>query len=209
MDIPARFGRSAYKIELKEKEKKSPASGSAGLRRLTDRIELSARINTTAQASASNAFRAVMEEPDNEVTSTIRNIPIFDGTKPENYREWSSKTRVVLSMSNKDVFDVVNGSVKPVPAITDSDTRNSPTNLVEIQRWKQACKTLFSVLYLVTSVYAATLVRQYEERNSAGGLVHGQKAWNALYTKYKQQQGSTAGLLREDCELPGGGRAKS
>ena len=85
-------------------------------------IVLSARINTAAQASTSNAFRAVMEEPGNVVTSTTRNIPRFDGTRPENYREWSSKTRVVLSMSNKDVFDVLNGSVEPVPAITDSDT---------------------------------------------------------------------------------------
>ena len=77
-----------------------------------------------------------MEEHGNVVTSTIRNIPRFDGIKPENYREWSSKTRVVLSTSNKDLFGVLNGSVKPVPAITDSDTPDTPTNLVEIQRWK-------------------------------------------------------------------------
>ena len=55
---------------------------------------------------------------------------------------------------------------------------------MEIQRWKQACETLFSVLYLVTSGPAATLVRQYEDGTLAGGLGHGQKAWNALYTKY-------------------------
>ena len=125
-----------------------------------------------------------MEDPGNVVTSIIRNIPRFDGIKPENYREWSSKTHVVLSMSNKDVFSVVNGSVEPVPAITDSDTLDTPTNLVEIQRWKRACETLFSVLYLVTSGSAATLVRQYEDRTSVEGLGHGQKAWNALYTKY-------------------------
>ena len=125
-----------------------------------------------------------MEEPGNAVTSTIRNIPRFGGTKPENYREWSSTTRAVLSMSNKDVFDVLNGSIEPVPAVTDSDTPDTPTNPVEIQRWKRACETLFSVLYLVTSGPAATLVRQYEDRTSAGGLGHGQKAWNALYIKY-------------------------
>ena len=122
------------------------------------------------------------------MTSTIRNIPRFDGTKPENYREWSSKTRVVLSMSNKDVFDVLNGSIEPVPAIADSDTPDTPTNLVEIQRWKRACETLFSVLYFVTSGPEATLVRQYEDRTSAGGLGHGQKAWNALYTKYNSNR---------------------
>ena len=42
----------------------------------------------------------------------------------------------------------------------------------------------FSVLCLVTSGPAATLVRQYEDRTLAGGLGHGQKAWNALYTTY-------------------------
>ena len=87
-------------------------------------------------------------------------------------------------MSNKGVFDVLNGSVEPVPVIVGSDTRDTPTNLVEIQRWKRACKTLLSVLYIVTSGPAATLVRQYKNRTLAGGLGHGQKAWHALYTKY-------------------------
>ena len=133
MDRPARFRRSAYKIELKE-EKGKPGEQVGTPQASTDRIERSARINTTAQASTSNAFRAVMEDPGNVMTSTIRNVPRVDGTKPENYREWSSKTRVVLFMSNKDVSDVLNGSVEPVPSITDSDTPNTPTNLVEIQR---------------------------------------------------------------------------
>ena len=92
------------------------------------------------------------------VTSIIRNIPRFDGTKPENFRKWSSNTRVVLSVSFKDVFDVLNGSIEPVPVVTNSDTPDTPTNLVEIQGWKRACETLFSVLCLVTSGPAATLV---------------------------------------------------
>ena len=96
-----------------------------------------------------------MEEPGN-VTSTIRNIPRFAGTEPENYRKLSSKTRVVLPMSNKYVFDVLNGSVKPVPKITDCVISDPPTNLVVIQRWKQGCETLFFVVYLVTSGPAAT-----------------------------------------------------
>ena len=109
VDRRASFRRSAYKNELNEKtksggqtgtlqaicvqdraeikKKESKASGSACLRRPTDRIELCARINTTAQASTSNAFRALMEEPGNVVASTMRNITLFDGTKPENYRE--------------------------------------------------------------------------------------------------------------------------
>ena len=97
-------------------------------------IKLSARRNPTAQVSTSNAFRAVTEEPGTVVTSTIRNIPRFDGSKLENYHQWNSKTRLVLSMSNEDVFDVLNGSVEPVPTTTESDTPGTPTNLVEIQR---------------------------------------------------------------------------
>ena len=125
-----------------------------------------------------------MEDPGNVVTSTIKNIPRFDGTKPDNYREWTPRTGVVLSMSNKDVFDVLNGSIKPAPAVIDSDTPDTPTNLVEIQRWKRACETLFSVLYLVTSGPVATLALQYEDRTLAGGLGHGHKARSVLYTKY-------------------------
>ena len=78
VDRAARFRQSAYKIELKKKNQ-SPASGSACLRNPTDRIELGARINTTAQATTSDALRAVMEEPGNVDTSTIRNIPIQTG----------------------------------------------------------------------------------------------------------------------------------
>ena len=115
-------------------KEQSPASGSSCLRHRTDRIELGTKIYTTAQAKTRNAFSAVMEDPGNVVTSTIRKILRFDGTKQENYREWSSKTRVVLSMSNEHVFDVLNGSVEPVPAITDSDTPDTLANRVEIQR---------------------------------------------------------------------------
>ena len=138
-------------------------------------IELSCEKNSTPQVSTSNAFKVDMEEPGNVVTLTTRKMPTFDGTKPDNYPEWSSKTRVVLSMSNKDVFDVLNGSVELVPTITDS-TPGTPTNNMEIQVWKQACETLFSILYLVTSGPAATLVRQYEEKTSAGDMGHGQEA---------------------------------
>ena len=79
--------------------------------------------------------------------------------------------------------DILKGLVEPVPAITDNDTLDTPTNLVYIQRWKQACETLFSTFFLSTSGPAATLVRQHEGRTSVGGLGHGQKAQNALCTK--------------------------
>ena len=70
----------------------------------------------------------------NAVTSIIRNLPKFNGTKPENYRDWYSKTRVVLSLSNQDVFGVLNGLTEPIPIFTNTDTPDVPTNLVEISR---------------------------------------------------------------------------
>ena len=39
-------------------------------------------------------------------------------------------------------------------------------------------------MYLITSGPAATLVRQHEDRNSAGSLGNGQQVWNALHAKY-------------------------
>ena len=45
------------------------------------------------------------------------------------------------------------------PAMTDSDAADTPTNLVEVQRRRRAYKTLSSVVYLVTSGPADTLVR--------------------------------------------------
>ena len=117
-----------------------------------------------------------MEDPINAVTSTIRNRPRFDGTKPENYRDWYSKTRVVLSLSNQDVFGVLNGLTEPIPVVANADTPDVPTSLAEINHWKRACENLFYILYLFTSGPAATLVRPYEDRTSAGRLRNAQQA---------------------------------
>ena len=117
----------------------------------------------------------------NAVTPIIRDLPRFDETKPENYRDWCSKTRVVLSLSNQDVFGVLNGLTEPIPTFADTTTPDVPTNLAQASRWKRACENLILILYLITSGPAATLIRQYEDRTSVGGLANGQKAWNALY----------------------------
>ena len=79
-----------------------------------------------------------MEEPVNAVTSIIRNLPRFDGTKPENYRDWYSKTRVVLSLSNQDVFGVLNGLTGPTPIFTNTDTPDVPSKTVEISKQLEA-----------------------------------------------------------------------
>ena len=58
-----------------------------------------------------------------------KNPPRSDGTKPENYRERYLKTRVVLSLSNQDVFGVLNGLTEPTPTLTNTDTPNVPALL--------------------------------------------------------------------------------
>ena len=70
-----------------------------------------------------------MEDPVNAVTSIIRNLPRFDVTKPESYRDWYSKTRVVLSLSHQDVFGVLNGLTEPTRVFADTATPDVPTNL--------------------------------------------------------------------------------
>ena len=63
------------------------------------------------------------------VRSSKRNLPGFDGTKPEDYRGWYSTTRVVLSLSNEDVLGALNGLTEPIPLFTNTDTPDLPTNL--------------------------------------------------------------------------------
>lgn len=82
------------------------------------------------------------------------------------------------------MFGVLNDSTEPIPIFTNTDTPDVRTNLAEISRWKLACENLLSILFLITSGPAVTLVRQYLDRSSVGGLGNGQQAWNSLYAKY-------------------------
>ena len=79
------------------------------------------------------------------------------------------------------MFSALNGLIEPVPVFADTVTPDVPIKFVEVSRWKRARENLFPILYLITSGPAATLIRQYEDRTSVGGLANGQKAWNALY----------------------------
>ena len=81
-------------------------------------------------------------------------------------------------------FGVLNCLTEPIPVFANADTPDLSINLAEVSRWKRACENLFSIMYVITSGPAATLVRQYEDRTSAEGLVNGQGACNALYAKY-------------------------
>ena len=123
-----------------------------------------------------------MEEPGNVVAATIRKAPRFDGTKPENYRDWRLKTRLVLSLSNQDVFHVLNGWIEPTPAFTNTDTPNAG---------ERACNNIFSVLYLVTSGPAATLAYKFGRRS--GKRTEGVERF-AIQVQHQQE--GAAGLRR-------------
>ena len=120
----------------------------------------------------------------NAVTSIIRNLPRFNGTKRDTCRDRYSNTRVVLSLSNQAMLGVLRGLTDPAPIFTNTDTLGVPEHLAEISSWQRACENMFSIMYLITSGPAATLVRRHEDTNSAGSLGNGQQAWNALYAKY-------------------------
>ena len=81
------------------------------------------------------------------------------------------------------MFGVLNDLTELIPAFAAADTPDVPRNLAEVSRWERACENLFSILYLIARGSAATLVRQYEDRTSAGGLRNGQQGQNALYAK--------------------------
>ena len=87
----------AQKIERNEENeaRRTGRHARGGLGTGRNRKESEPRRTDTGKAS-----RTDMEEPVNTVTSIIRNLPRFDGTKPENNRNWYSKTRVILSLSN-------------------------------------------------------------------------------------------------------------
>ena len=95
------------------------------------------------------ASRTDMEDPTNAMTYTIRNLARFDGTQPENYRDWYSKTRVVLSLPNQDVFGVLNSLTGLIPVFANAYTADVSTNLDEISRWKRVCENLLSITCLL------------------------------------------------------------
>ena len=119
-----------------KRKKESRASGSALLRRLTDRMELRLRIYTTAKTSTSNAVMAVIGGLGNAVILTTIYIIYLDSMQPNRrtIANGARRTGVGTSTPNKHVLDALYGSVEALPAITDSDTLNTRTNLMEVQR---------------------------------------------------------------------------
>lgn len=97
-----------------EQEKKpSEQAGTIQAVRSLDRAEEQKKPNETRRYK--QRINSRHGEPGNVATLTIHNGTRFDGTKPENYRDWTSKTRVVLSMSKYDVFGVLSGKIETIP----------------------------------------------------------------------------------------------
>lgn len=53
------------------------------------------------------------------LSSTIRNFPKYDGIT--SYRTWADKARVIINLSNKEMFQVMEGSMQPIQAGLNSD----------------------------------------------------------------------------------------
>ena len=197
----------AHKIELNE-EKEARRTGRHAPGGLGTGPNGREEESETRQADTGKPSRTDMEEPMDAVTSITRNLSRFDGTKPENHRDWYSKTRVVLSLPNEDLSGVLNGTAEPIPGFTHTDTPDAPTNLVEVSRWKRACEHLFSIMHLINSGPAA-----HWFDNTKTGLWW--EVWKtdsrrgALCTPHDTTARGMTGLLREASELSDGARAGS
>ena len=141
----------------------------------------------------------------------MRNLPRFDGTKPQNYRDWYSKTRVILSLSSQSVLGVLNGLTEPIPIFT-----LTPRTSGQIWRKSDAgSEHATSSQYTYCSSLPAAL-QPYWFDNTKTGLRLWSGKWTTDVERFarqilQQQQGGTALLLREasellDGEMTGSGR---
>lgn len=108
-----------------------------------------------------------------------QNVPNLDGANSLNYREWYSKTRVILPLLNKDTFDVMSGAPERSPSYSEDNRageQTTPDNANSIRLWKRVCENLFPILFLVTSGPAATIVKQHERKIPEDRLANGQEA---------------------------------
>ena len=154
MDRPARFRRSEYKIELIEgKGKPGERVGTPQVSHRQDRAERENKHDGTRQHKQhiqSSHGGARLRDINHKEYSQI----CWNQTGELSKMELEDPRSLVYV--NKDVVDVLNGWVGPVPEVTDCAAPDPPTNLVVIRLWKRACETLFFVVDLVTSGPATT-----------------------------------------------------
>ena len=124
----------------------------------------------------------------NNIASVIKSLKSFDGRG--SYREWASDTIIMIFLTHRDVYEVMQGAWRPgspaaastatPPQPVFSDMNTDPAG--QIRRWDNACQDLYSILHLMTAGSAKLLMQTYE--GESGGPGNGQEAWQALKDKY-------------------------
>ena len=104
------------------------------------------------------------------------------------YREWTSGTLIVVSLSHRDTYKVMQRALRPdqvetstvtqpPPLFSDTSTGSTKINR-QVRRRKNGWQNLYILLHLMTAGSAKLLGRTHE--GESGGPGNGQAAWQAL-----------------------------
>ena len=106
----------------------------------------------------------------------VKQVSKFDGKNADDFLEWSSKLRAILSFYSKPIFEIVQGSQRPSDLDNDQATAR--------EGWDDANHNCFSIPFFATFGPAFSVVRRFEGRTREDGVGHGQDAWAALREKF-------------------------
>ncbi|CAM9247480.1 unnamed protein product [Ascophyllum nodosum] len=113
---------------------------------------------------------------EGNVQQVVKQVSKFDGKDADDFREWSSKLRVSLSLYSKPIFKIVRRSQRPSDLDNDQATAREGRDDVN--------HNLFSILYFITSGPAFSVVQRFEGKTQENGVGHGQDSWTALHKKF-------------------------
>ena len=113
---------------------------------------------------------------EDNVQHVVKQVSKINDKNTDDLLEWPPKLRVSLSLYNKPIFEIVQGSQRP------SDLDNDQVTASE--GWDDVNHNLFSILFYATSGPAFSIVRRFEVKTREDGEGHGQDAWAALREKF-------------------------
>ena len=102
---------------------------------------------------------------EGNVQHVVKQVSKIDSKNADNVLEWSSMLRVSLSLYCKPIFEIVQGSQRPLGLDNDQVTAR--------EGWDDANHSLFSILFFTTSGPAFSVVRRFEGRTREDGVGHG------------------------------------
>ena len=126
-----------------------------------------------------------MGESNSSSTSfanAIKELRMFDGRSPADFRDWHKRLVVVIGVSRRDIANLVKGNPRPTKAT--AGTGSSPALAEEIAAYERANQDLYAMLSLLTEKPASLLVLKHEDETGTTG--DGQKALQELVSKYNK-----------------------